>query len=115
MVETTENYHRIPVAKKKKDAKIRTISIGKGIKALYDAKNKIIVTYLFSVKQYSMKEAKAWVKRHKEGVGSIALNKALSVIAENLSLVQEIKEDSEFKRSQVIDKIIELMEGRGEL
>jgi hypothetical protein len=107
MVETTDQYHRIPVAKKKKDAKIRTISISKGIKALYDAKNKIIVTYLFSVKQYSMKEAKAWVKSHKE-------SKAHLVIAENYSLIEDIEKDSEFKRKQVIDKVVKLMESHKE-
>ena len=108
MVETTENFHRIPVAKKKKDAKIRTINIGKGIKALYDAKNKVIVTYLFDVGKFTMKEAKAWIKRHK---GS----KAHLVIAENYSLIEDIEKGIEFKRKQVIDKVVELMEGHGEL
>lgn len=65
MPETTENYHRIPVSKPKKNAIIRTISLGKGIKALYDAKNKVILTYLFDVEQYTMKQAKEWVKKHK--------------------------------------------------
>jgi hypothetical protein len=65
-IETTENYHRIPVANKKKGAKIRTISISKGIKALYDVTNKTIVTYLFDRDQYTMKQAKEWVKKHKD-------------------------------------------------
>jgi len=104
MVETTENFHRIPVGRKKKDAKIRTINVGKGIKALYDAKNKAIVTYLFDVSKYTMKQAKDWVKKHKSS-GSY------SVMVENLSLVQEMKEISESKKGQVIDKVIELMEG----
>jgi len=102
MVETTENYHRIPVAAKKKGAKIRTITISKGIKALYDAKNKIIVTYLFSVKQYSMKEAKAWVKSHK---GS----KAHLIIVENYCLAGEINKIFDEMRKEAYDKATELV------
>lgn len=102
MVETTENFHRIPVATKKKDARIRTISIGKGIKALYDAKNKMIVTYLFSVKQYTMKEAKAWVKSHK---GS----KAHLVIAENYSLAEDIYKDFKEMRKEVYKQVAEFL------
>jgi len=66
MPETTDTLRRIPVAKKKKNAKIRTIKITKGIQALYDVENKQIVTYLFDKEQYTMKEAKKWVKDHKE-------------------------------------------------
>lgn len=65
MPETTPNYHRVPVARKKKGNPLRTISLGKGIKALYDYKRKVIVTYLFDVDQYTMKEAKEWIKKHK--------------------------------------------------
>jgi len=108
MVETTENYHRIPVAKKKKDAKIRTITVTKGIKALYDAKNKLIVTYLFDVNKYTMKQAKSWVKEHKS-------SSAYLVMIENLSLVQEMKENSDSNRDKVIDEVVKLMEGRREL
>lgn len=66
MVETTETRHRIPVSKKKKDSVIRTIKITEGVQALYDAKNKSILTYLFDKDKYTMKEAKKWVKDHKE-------------------------------------------------
>jgi hypothetical protein len=96
MVETTEQYHRIPVGKKKKNAKIRTITISKGIKALYDVTNKAIVTYLFSVKQYTMKEAKQWVKRHKD-------NAALLQAAQNLSLVEDISELYENSKKLVLE------------
>ena len=65
MPETTPNYHHIPVAKKKKGNPLRTITLGKGVKALYDYKRKVIVTYLFDVDQYTMKQAKEWVKKHK--------------------------------------------------
>jgi len=102
MVETTENYHRIPVARKKKGAVIRTINIGKGIKALYDSKNKIILTYLFDVNKYTMKQAKEWVKEHKSS-GSY------SVMVENLSLVQDIKEVSKYRKEQVINKVTKLI------
>jgi len=108
MVEKTDQYIRIPVANKKKDARIRTINIGKGIKALYDAKNKVIVTYLFDVNKYTMKQAKDWIKEHKSS-GSY------SVMIENLSLVQEIKKESKSKRDKVIDEVVKLMEGRREL
>ena len=74
MPETTENYRRVPTGKKKKkDAKIRTIKISKSIKALYDVKNKVIVTYLFDVNEYTMKEAKKWVKDHKDSAAHAAL------------------------------------------
>lgn len=102
MVETTENYHRIPVAKKKKNAKIRTITVSKGIKALYDAQNKMILTYLFSTKQYTMKEAKDWVKRHK---GS----KAHLVMAENYCLAKNIVEDLKKMKKEVYKQVTELL------
>jgi hypothetical protein len=66
MPEVTDNYIRIPIAKKKKGAELRTITITKGIQALYDVENKTIVTYLFDKEQYTMKEAKKWAKDHKE-------------------------------------------------
>jgi len=100
MVETTENYHRIPVAKKKKNAWIRTITISKGIKALYDAKNKVVVTYLFSVKQYSMKEAKDWIKKK---------SKAHLIRLENLSLIKDIKESLKEAKKEAYDKASKLI------
>ena len=96
MPETTENYHRIPVGTKKKGAKIRTITLGKGIKALYDAKNKVVLTYLFDVKKYSMKEARKWVKQHK---GSAEIAQVL----ENLSLVKDIAEMYRESRKETLD------------
>jgi len=108
MVEKTDRYIHIPVAKKKKNAKIRTINIGRGIKALYDAKNKLIITYLFDVNKYTMKQAKNWVKEHKS-------SGAYSVMVENLSLVQEIKKESKSKKRQVIDKVVKLIGSREEV
>lgn len=84
MPETTEKYHRIPVKTKKKNAVIRTITVSKGIKALYDIKNKVIITYLFDVNKYTMKEAKEWIKKHKAS--------AYNIIAENLYLAKELKD-----------------------
>jgi len=66
MPTTTKNYYRVPTGKRrKKDSKIRTITISKGIKALYDVKNKIIITYLFDKDKYTMRKSKEWVKKHK--------------------------------------------------
>lgn len=66
-VETTENYHRVPVKRKNKDDVIRTIDISKeeGIKALYAAKRKVILTYLFQKSKWTLKEAKRWVEQNK--------------------------------------------------
>lgn len=66
MPETTENYHRIPVAKCKVTATI-DISKKQGIRALYCGKEKKVHTYLFDVDKWTMKEAKKWVTEHKEG------------------------------------------------
>jgi len=96
MPETTENFHHVPVASKKKGNELRTITIGKGIKALYDPKRKIIVTYLFSVKQYTMKEAKQWVKKHK---GNTAILQAV----ENMSLVKDIASLYRESKREVLD------------
>jgi len=71
MPETKEKYHHVPVANKKKGNPIRTIDIGKGIKALYDTKRKRVVTYLFDITKYTMKEAKRWAEQHK---GSLELS-----------------------------------------
>jgi len=92
MPETTENYHRIPVARKKKGNELRTISIGKGIKALYDPKRKIIVTYLFSVKSYTMKQAKQWVKKHKNSAAVSV--EAASLVKDIQALYREAKNET---------------------
>jgi hypothetical protein len=98
MPETTQNYHRIPVSSKAKDAKIRTISLGKGVKALYDVTNKKIVTYLFDVKKYSMKEAKEWVKKKKSSTSMLQ-------IVENLSLQQGWAELYRDSKKEVINTL----------
>lgn len=82
MPETTTNFHHVPAVNKKKGNKLRTITIGKGIKALYDTKRKLIVTYLFSVDQYTMKEAKQWVKKH---------SSSANISVEVASLVKDIQ------------------------
>jgi len=69
MPEVTDKYIRIPVAKKKKGDRIRTITISakEGIKALYAGNRKKIVTYLFlRSKGWTMAKAKKWVKDHKK-------------------------------------------------
>lgn len=98
MPETTENYHHIPVASKKKGNPLRTITLGKGIKALYDYKRKIIVTYLFDVDQYTMKQAKEWIKKHKASASQIQ-------IMDNLYLANQINELYAELRDELIKKL----------
>lgn len=93
MPETKTSFHHIPVVSKKKGNELRTISIGKGIKALYDPKRKVIVTYLFSVKQYSMKEAKQWIKKHKSSA---------DISVELSSLVKDIQALYRESKKQVL-------------
>jgi len=74
MPEVTDQYMMIPTGnRKKKGEKIRTITISKGIKALYDVKNKVIITYLFDKDKYTMKQAKEWVKKHKSSATHASL------------------------------------------
>ena len=82
MPETTEQYHRVPTGKrKKKGEQIRTVTISKGIKALYDVKSKVIITYLFDKTKYTMKKAKEWVKKHKgsESHAEVAYLQSLAI------------------------------------
>lgn len=91
MPETTQNFHHIPVANKKKGNKLRTITLGKGIKALYDVKRKLIVTFLFAVDQYTMKQAKQWIKKHKS---SAMVSIEATVLSENIkTFYEEFKEE----------------------
>ena len=102
MVEKIDNYIRIPVKRKKKDVEIRTITLSNGMKALYDAKNKVVVTYLFDVNKYTMKQAKSWVKNHKNSV-------SYSTIVDNLSLIQDIRDNFEATKDKVISEVAKLV------
>jgi len=103
MPETTEKYHRVPTGKrKKKGEKIRTITISKGIKALYDVKNKVIVTYLFDVNKYTMKQAKEWVAKNKS-------NASIDVIVENMSVIERLNEVREKSKKKVYKKAESLL------
>jgi len=84
-IEVTEDYIHIPVKRKKKNMELRTITITKGIKALYDVKNKVIVTYLFSKKNYTVKQAKKWIKEH----SNIQTDELLMQLDSLLSRMQE--------------------------
>lgn len=67
MPEITEQYIRIPVAQRRSDDEIRTISISakKGVKALYARNRRVIITYLFSRKyKWDMNNARKWVAEH---------------------------------------------------
>jgi len=66
--ETTDQYHRIPVNPGCEITATITISAAGGIKALYCGKVKKIHTYLFDVKKWTMAEAQAWVREHKDFV-----------------------------------------------
>jgi len=94
MPETTENFHRVPTGqRKKKNEKIRTITISKGIKALYDVNNKVIVTYLFDKENYTMKEAKEWVKKHKGSQTHEVLMDIDSLMFKREELLSQYKEE----------------------
>lgn len=105
MPEVTENYVRIPVSRKKKGAQIVTIviSTSRGIKALYDKKNKQILTYLFSTDKWTMKEAKAWVKSHKK-------SKAHLVMAENYCLAGDIVKNFDKMKKEAYNKASKLIQ-----
>lgn len=69
MPEIKGNYIYVPIPKevgKHKGHKIRTITISseKGIKALYCLKCKKIITYMFDKNEWTMSQAKKWVKEH---------------------------------------------------
>lgn len=98
MPETTENYHHIPVAKKKEGNPLRTISLGKGVKAIYDYKRKIIVTYLFDVDKYTMKQAKEWVKKHKSSAAHLQ-------VIDNLSLAIGLRELNDAIISEISERL----------
>lgn len=106
MPEKTDNYIRIPTGKrKKKDSKVRTIDVSsdKGIKALYDAKNKIIITYLFDVNKWTMKEAKEWVKKNKS-------SEAALIVVQNRYFKEELSRLNDEQKTKVLEKTLKLME-----
>ena len=74
--ETTENYHRIPVAQCKITATI-TISADQGIKALYCGNEKKVATYLFDKDKWTMAEAKKWVAEHKGDKNALTIGEVL--------------------------------------
>lgn len=95
MPETKTNYHHVPAKRKVKNNPIRTIDLGEGIKGLYDTKRKMVVTYLFDKKRYTMKQAKEWVTKHKD-------NAAHHQVVANLALVGVIGDLYEQSKVEVI-------------
>jgi len=95
MPEVTTDYIRIPVKRKKKGNELRTITLGKGIKALYDVERKLIVTYLFDKTKYTMKKAKEWVKKHTKSV-------AFDIATRNLILANELRVSLDNIKNEVI-------------
>lgn len=68
MPKIIERRHKVSTGKRKrKDSDIKTVDINEelGIKALYDIKNKIVLSYLFDKSKWSMKESKLWVEEYK--------------------------------------------------
>ncbi len=98
MPETTKNYHRVPATRKVKGNPLRTITLGKGIQALYDVKRKVIVTYIFDRKKYTMKQAKEWVNKHKQ-------NASFLQAAHNQSMLQTINEFYETSKEAVFENL----------
>jgi len=94
MTEITETYHKVPTGKrKKKDEQIRTITVSKGIKALYGVQNKVIITYLFDKDKHTMKQAKEWVKKHKASTAYDILIEIDSIIDKRTKLLKYYKKE----------------------
>jgi len=105
MPETTEQYHRVPTGKrKKKGEEVRTITISKNIKALYDTKNKVIITYLFNKKVYTMKDAKSWVKDHKESALHQQLVDIDDLLERRKAQMEELNQEVYAKVMEIVDK-----------
>jgi len=99
--ETTGNYHSVTVNSKKKGNPLRTIVVTKGIKALYDYKRKVIAAYLFDVDEYTMKQSKEWVKKHKTSASQIQ-------VMDNLFLANQVSEFYGDLRDKIIKRVEEL-------
>ena len=95
-VETTENYHRIPVSEGHGGHRIRTISISdeQGIRALYCGECREVITYLFDVDKWSMADAKRWVSEHKAVITEIG----------EQSYKVEVQDMDEIKQAGVSDR-----------
>jgi HK97 family phage prohead protease len=78
MPKVTKRHIRIPVRRKKKDDIIRTITISQeeGIKALYSANRKLVLTYIFiKSKGWTLEKAKRWVEQNKSNKESMEKQK----------------------------------------
>lgn len=105
MPETTENFHRVPTGKKKKKGdKIRTITISKNIKALYNVDTKEIITYLFDRDSYTMKDAKKWVKEHKDNAIHRQLIEIDDLMERRKILMADINSDIYERVMEIVDK-----------
>ena len=66
-VDVTANYVRIRVASPSKFIRMRVKTLGKGIRAIIGFKKEggsEIQSFLFPRKQYTLAQAKAWIKSH---------------------------------------------------
>jgi len=100
MEKIDEKYHKVSAGgnRKKKDGNIRCIDIDNNIKALYDANNKILVSYLFNKEEYTITQAKEWAKKNK---GS----KIYEEVASLHSLVIDQQEQLEKYKKEVMAAI----------
>jgi len=118
-VETTENYHRIPVSEGHQGHRIRTISISddRGINALYCGECREVVTYLFNVDKWSMAEAKRWVSEHKAMITEIG-EQSYKVEVEPMDVVDDPNTGKELTIEEKAVKAVEedgewILEGLG--
>jgi len=87
--EETDDFIRIPVAERKPNDTIRTITIDskKGITALVATDRKKILTYIFNKKKYpwTMELAQQWIQDHKEAK-NMDVNDEILLITQRLKL-----------------------------
>ena len=107
-IEVTEYYIKIPVANKAKNAEIVTIDVADGIKALYDTKNKKIVTLLFDKESFNLKEAKEWIKKHE-----ISSDKIIKDLANDVA--ESVKYLGEDAISGLIDNLTTIMSKKSKI
>lgn len=106
-VEKTPNFIRIRVAKPKLFIRFRIKILGKGIKAVIGFKKgggSQIQSLLFSRKKWTLKTAKAWVKKHKYTVQESYWVNDVLIDPETMELILEeviAKDDEEVPKIDV--------------
>ena len=91
-IEKTPNYIRIRVADSKRFIRFRVKILGKGIKAVIGFPKKggsQIQSYLFSRSKWTIKTAKAWIKKHGHTVQETYWVTDVIINPETLELILE--------------------------